>query len=81
MERDERMQKRIFYVLDKIALELDQSSSRDSINYWTECGTEFQMKGLHNNPNIPNPREEIQILEKLESEGILKIKSNYGEYE
>lgn len=81
MERDERMQKRIFYVLDKIALELDQSSSENSLNYWTECGIEFQMKGLQNNPNIPNPREEVQILEKLESEGILKIKSNHGEYE
>lgn len=80
MNREKRIQKRIFYVLNKIALELDQSSS-SNIDYWTDDNIEQQLKGLIDDPNIPNPREEIQILEKLELEGVLNIKGNHGEYE
>lgn len=80
MDREKRKLQRIFYVLDKIALELDQSSDR-TITYWTEDPVEYRMAGLQNNPDVPNPREEVQIIEKLASEGLLKVISNYGEYE
>ena len=81
MDRDKRIQSRIFYVLDKIALELDQTPSGNDITYWSADPTEYRMAGLQNIPEVPNPREEIQIIEKLASEGLLEIKSNYGEYE
>ncbi len=81
MDREKRMQQRMFFVLDKIALELDQSPAGNAVTYWTQDPTEYLMLGLQNNPNIPNPREEVQIIEKLASEGLLEIKSNYSEYE
>lgn len=81
MDREKRIQNRIFYVLDKIALELDQAPPGEAITYWTQDSIEHQLLSLQNNQLIPNVREEIQILNKLESEGVLKIESNYGEYE
>lgn len=67
--------------MDKIATELDQSSSDDNIRYWTQDPTEYTLKGYEDNPAIPNPREEVLLLGKLESEDILRIESNHGEYE
>jgi len=80
MDREKRKLHRIFYVLDKIALELDQSTG-NKLTYWTADPAEYRMLGLQDNPDIPNPREEVQIIEKLASEGLLEVNSNYGEYE
>ncbi len=80
MDRDRRLLHRMFYVMDKIALELDQSSDR-TVTYWTADPVEYRMAGLQNNPDVPNPREEVQIIEKLASEGLLEVVSNYSEYE
>ena len=79
MDREKRLLHRIFYVMDKIALESDQSSN-DVITYWTADPVEYQIAGLQSNPNVPNPREEVQIIEKLVSEGLLEVISNHGQY-
>ncbi|MDB5260548.1 MAG: hypothetical protein JWN37_779 [Candidatus Nomurabacteria bacterium] len=78
--REERILRRKFYVLDKIAKQLDQVPGTNII-YYTQDPTEYLMNGLQYNELIPGPADEVKILELFNSEDILKIESNYDEYE
>lgn len=79
-EREYKKLSRFMYVLDKIATELDQSpTDTDEVTYWTQDPAEYLLGRV--NELIPNPREEIKILEVFESDDVLRIKSNHSEYE